>query len=89
MSATRPLIPGDETMKRRILLGIFVGALVGLVVGTILFQSTGRTCEEWQREYARVVEEGRGGAFTFINQGPTADRLRELEAERPDDCPTP
>ena len=76
-------------MQRRVVLAVVLGALVGLVIG-IFLSGTGRmTCDEWQREYTEVAREGQGGVFTFINQGPIAERLRELERERPEDCPTP
>ncbi len=75
-------------MRRGILLGILIGGLVGLIVGGITFRNEGQTCEAWQKSYAHAVEEARGGAFSFIDQGP-AERLRELEAQRPEDCPTP
>ena len=76
-------------MQRRVLVAVLLGALVGLVVG-IFLSGTGRmTCDEWQREYAEVARDGEGGVFTFVNHGPIAERLRELERVQPEDCPTP
>lgn len=78
--------PGS--VQHRILLAVTVAVILGLVVGAIL-QRNGSACEDWQEEYTRVAEEGRGGVLAFINEGPFAERLRELEKERPKDCPKP
>ena len=75
-------------MQRRLVLGLLIGVIAGLVIGSLLV-TQGPSCEEWQAKYSKVAQEGRGGAFTFINQGPTAERLRELEEEQPDGCPKP
>lgn len=76
-------------MQRRLVLTVLIAVLAGLVIGNVITSNSGLTCEEWQNEYVRVAEEGRGGALAFINLGPTADRLRELDQERPNDCSTP
>lgn len=75
-------------MQRHLILAVLGAVLAGLVIGTVLVRSS-RTCQEWQRDYARVAEEGRGGVLAFINEGPTAQRLRQLEEERPKGCATP
>ena len=75
-------------MTRRIVLAMVAGVLGGIVVG-VLLRGDSISCDEWQEEYARVDEEGSGGVFTHIGLGPIAERLRELEAERPEDCPKP
>lgn len=75
-------------MKKRLLLTVLVSALVTYIV-TILVLPEGLSCDEWQERYRKVAQQGQGGAFAFINQGPTAEKLRELEEQRPEDCETP
>ena len=76
-------------VRQRLVLAVLIAALTGLVIGILFTSNSGITCEDWQDEYVRVAEQGSGGVFASINQGPTADRLRELEQGRPDDCATP
>lgn len=75
-------------MQRRLVLAILIAVSGGLIIGNVLTRD-GMSCNEWQQEYARVADEGRGGVFDFINEGPTAQRLQELEEERPEGCATP
>ena len=75
-------------MQRRLVLAVLIGVIAGLVIGALVV-TRGPTCDEWQDKYSKIAQEGRGGAFAFINQGPTAERLRELEEEQPARCPKP
>lgn len=76
-------------MQRRPVLTALIAALASLIIGLVIIRDNGRTCQEWQEEYAQVAVKGRGGVLSFINEGPVAERLRELGRERPDDCTTP
>ena len=75
-------------MGRRVILTILIATIAGIVIGTILVQG-GLTCEEWQDRYADASKEAEGGVFAFVNEGPLAERLRELEKQRPEGCPKP
>jgi hypothetical protein len=63
--------------------------VVGLVAAAIVVTQRGPSCSEWQAEYERAADAASRGVFDFVGIGPASERLRQLEADRPEGCARP
>ncbi len=81
------------TARKRTAVNWILFLLVGCVVaGGILWLTRQRACDQWQTDYRVALEadeQPSGGAFGFVNQGPTDQRLADLRTEQPAGCSIP